>query len=256
MEIFKVFFFIFGSLIGSFINVVIYRLPLGESIVFPRSKCPNCKSLIPFYFNIPILGFFFSRMRCFSCKEKISFKYPLTELVFGLASLYLFPEDLSPDAIFGYAFNFSLFAAMYAHFFIDLKHQILPDKINLYLLIVILPVQILMSPISFWLFGGLIGFFVPLIVTYIFYKLRGVVGLGGGDIKLYGLIGLLLGPYGVMATIFMSSLFGSLVGLILIVMKKMHKSKPMAFGPYIILIFLFQYFFPEHFSLINPFVFE
>lgn len=255
MLILNIFVFIFGSLIGSFLNVVIYRMPRNESIVFPRSRCPKCSHLIPWYYNIPILGFFLTKMRCFNCHEKISIRYPLIETFCALIAVLLFPDALTSEALIYFFIDFSLFCALLAHFLIDLEHQILPDKINLYLLAIIAPMQILQTPMGHWLVGGAIGFLGPLLVTWIFYKLRGVVGLGGGDIKLFGIIGILLGPFGVVSNIFMSCFLGSIVGLTLIAFKKMDKTKPIPFGPYIIIVLMVQYFFPEYFTMINPFTF-
>lgn len=256
MFILHLFVFIFGSLIGSFLNVVIYRMPREESIVFPRSKCPKCKALIPWYFNIPVFGFLLTKTQCFNCKEKISIRYPLIEAFCAMIAVLLFPEHLTSKELIFFFIDFSIFCALLAHFLIDIEHQILPDKINLYLLLIIAPMQIILTPMNFWLVGGLIGFLGPLFVTWLFYKLRGVVGLGGGDIKLFGIIGILLGPFGVVSNIFMSCMLGSLVGLTLIILKKMDKNKPMPFGPYIILVLLAQYFLPEYFALINPFSFK
>lgn len=250
--------FIFGALIGSFLNVVILRLPLGKSVVKPRSSCGKCGHFIRWYENIPIISYLILRGRCSSCGEKIGLRYPIIEFLGGLIAVLLFPKDVSllylgHYDIAEYLFKFSVAMCFLAHFIIDVEHQLLPDKINIYLLLVILPYSALNSPVDFWLFGGLLGFLGPYLVTWLFYKIKGQVGLGGGDIKLFGILGVLLGPVGVMHTLFLSSFVGALVGLGMIVFKKMQRNTALAFGPYIILVATVQIFFPKVFALINPF---
>jgi leader peptidase (prepilin peptidase)/N-methyltransferase len=119
------------------------------------------------------------------------------------------------------------------------------DQLNIYLLVLILPFSVVNFYWMHWLLGGVLGFGVPLLVTWLFYKIRGQVGLGGGDIKLFGILGLLLGPTGVFFTIFLSCMVGAILGLTLIALKKLAKDKPMAFGPAILIVAAFQIFFPE-----------
>lgn len=232
-------------LIGSFLNVVIYRLPREQSVVKPRSSCPKCGHMITWYENIPVVSYLFLKGKCSQCSAKISIKYPLVEMLLGLIALGISPDVLTPMNLATFVIYFSIAACFIAHFIIDLEFQILPDKINLYLLAIILPFSILTKQPAYWLVGGAIGFGGPFLITYLFYKLRGQIGLGGGDIKLYGIIGVLLGPLGVLKTIFMSCALGSIVGLALILSKKMSKETPLAFGPYIIIIAALQIFFPE-----------
>lgn len=254
----QTFIFILGALIGSFLNVVIHRMPRDLSVVRPRSSCTNCGHMIKWHENIPVISFLLLKGRCGQCDASISWRYPLIELLTGVIALLLFPSDipltqLGHLEIFNFVVKFSIAAVFLAHFLIDIEHQILPDKLNLYLLAVALPYAIISFPFTHWLVGGLLGFFGPYLVTLAFYKLRGQIGLGGGDIKLFGILGVLLGPVGVMNTIFMSSLVGSLVGIGLIVFKKMKKDTALAFGPYIIIVAAIQIFFPQVFATINPF---
>ena len=211
--------FVFGLLVGSFLNVVIHRMPRGESVVRPRSKCPGCAKTISWQRNIPVFSFLFLRGKCGECDAKISWRYPLVELTTAVIALALFPSgtlvELGHADLARFALEFSIAAVFLAHFLIDIEHQILPDKLNLYLLAVVAPYAVLSYPVGHWLIGGLLGFFGPYLITLLFYKLKGQVGLGGGDIKLFGILGILLGPVGVMNTIFMSSLAGSLAGLAL-----------------------------------------
>lgn len=249
--IFQILIFIFGSLVGSYLNVVIYRLPRNESTITPRSKCTKCGKLIKWYENIPVLSFLFLRAKCANCSEKISFRYPLVEILVGFIAYFLAPDEFTVNTLTIFALKFSIACSFLAHFLIDIEHQILPDKINIYLFLVILPFVFLSYPIEYWLVGGLIGFLGPLGVTVLFYKLRGQVGLGGGDIKLYGLLGLLFGPLGIMNTIFMSCMLGSIVGVTLIASKRITRNDHFAFGPFILIVAAIQFYFPEFFDQIN-----
>ncbi len=250
----KILVFIFGALIGSFLNVVIHRVPLGISVVKPRSSCPNCKKMIFWYENIPILSYLFLlRGKCSACKTKISFRYPVVEFTIGLIALNLFPSEINLNSVVYFFFYFSVACILFAHFFIDIEHQLLPDKINIYFLVITLPFVIINYPLNYWLFGGALGFLMPLLVTWSFYKLRGKIGLGGGDIKLFGILGLLLGPLGIMHNIFMSCMLGSVIGLLLILSKRLNRNTALAFGPYIIIVAVFQIYFPDLFNQLNPF---
>jgi leader peptidase (prepilin peptidase)/N-methyltransferase len=253
MIAFKIIAFVFGSLIGSFLNVVIHRIPLKQSVVTPRSRCPKCNHLIRWYENIPMISYLALRGKCSQCSEKISIRYPLVELLVGIFAFNLFPTDVDHNSLLFFGFYFSVACILLAHLLIDVEHQILPDKINIYFLIITIPFVVLNFNLYHWLLGGIIGFFFPLLVTWLFYKIRGQIGLGGGDIKLFGILGLILGPIGIVHNIFMSCLVGSIIGIILIVSKKLDKNKPLAFGPYIIITVALQIYYPEIFDLINPF---
>jgi len=243
--LFNMYAFIFGCLIGSFLNVVILRLPVEKNLVTDRSACPKCGYQLKWYHNIPVLSFLFLKGKCGFCGARISWRYPLIELLTGLISFWLFPDDPNLQNLGPFFFYFSLACVFICHFFIDLDHQLLLDKLNIYLLILIIPYSFFNFHWIHGLLGGALGFGVPLLVTWLFYKFRGQVGLGGGDIKLFGILGILLGPTGVFFTIFLSCFVGAVVGLILIVTKKMSKDKPMPFGPSILVVATFQIFFSE-----------
>lgn len=244
-ELYSIYSFIFGLLVGSFLNVVILRLPAKKNITSDRSACPVCGGQLRWFHNVPVISFIFLRGRCGFCKTAISWRYPLIELLTGLISFWLFPQSLTTESFGFYLFYFSIACVLICHFIIDLEHQLLLDTLNIYLLVLILPFALLTSPWQHWAIGGLLGFGSPLLVTWIFYKLRGQVGLGGGDIKLFGILGILLGPTGVMFTIFLSCSVGAIIGLSLIAIKKMTKEKPIPFGPSIILVASVQIFFPS-----------
>jgi prepilin signal peptidase PulO-like enzyme (type II secretory pathway) len=247
--------FIFGLLIGSFLNVLILRLPIKKDIVKTRSACPHCGTQLTWYHNIPIFSFVFLRGKCAFCKTPISLRYPLIELLTGLISFWLCPNEFNSVALTQYFFYFTVACIFIVHFMIDLDHQLLLDSINIYLLVIVLTHVLFFSSFNHWMFGGLIGFCVPLLVTWLFYKIRGQIGLGGGDIKLFGILGLYLGPVGIVFNIFLSSLVGAVIGSLLIGFKKITKDKPMAFGPAIILVAAFQIYFPDLAKMVQSWFF-
>ncbi len=251
----KILAFIFGSLVGSFLNVVIHRLPKRKSVVHPRSSCTKCGHMIKWYENIPVISYLVLRGKCSGCGIKISMRYPLIEILIGCFAVFLFPKYLTNSDMILSLYLFMVSCIFLCHFIIDIEHQILPDKINIYFLAITLPFAIYTTPLYFWLYGGLIGFLGPFGITWLFYKLRGQIGLGGGDIKLFGILGLILGPFGILNNIFMSCMLGSIVGLTLMATKRVDRNTPLAFGPYIIVTAAVQIFFPSWFQLINPFSF-
>lgn len=248
------FFTIFGLLVGSFLNALIYRLPRDINIAFPRSSCTQCNKLIYWYENIPILSYVFLKGKCSGCQSKISVLYPFVEFIVACFAFSIAPKNLEPDSLLNFFFYFSIFCAFLVHFIIDLKHQILPDSITIYMACVFLLLSIFNKPLAFWLIGGLIGLGFPLIVTWIFYKIKGQVGLGGGDIKLYGVLGIYLGPVGIMQNIFLSCFLGAVIGLVMIAFKVMKKENPIPFGPFIIAVGAFQIFSPELFATLISYI--
>ena len=251
----SIYFFIFGLLIGSFMNVVILRLPVKKDLVKARSACPKCGTQLKWYHNIPLFSYLFLRGKCAFCGTRISWRYPLIELLVGLIAFWLMPEVLNAETIANFLFYFSIACIFICHFVIDLEHHLLLDSLNLYLLAIFLSFSVIYFSWEYYVIGGAIGFGAPLAVTWVFYKLRGQVGLGGGDIKLYGVLGIFLGPMGVIFTIFLSCFVGAIFGGILIGLNKMTKDKPMAFGPSILLVAAFQIFFPHYASIVQSWFF-
>jgi prepilin signal peptidase PulO-like enzyme (type II secretory pathway) len=256
METFIQFYiFIFGLLIGSFLNVIILRLPQKKDFVNTRSACPQCGTQLKWYHNIPLVSFTALRGKCAFCGTRISWRYPLIELLTGLVAFWLAPKALTLPEVSQFLFYFSIACIFICHFMIDLDHHLLLDSLNLYLLAILLAYSVFHFHWQYWTIGGAIGFGAPLLVTWLFYKIRGQVGLGGGDIKLYGILGIFLGPVGVMFNIFLSCFLGAFLGIVLILLKKMTKEKPMAFGPSILLVAAFQIFFPEYASIVQSWFF-
>lgn len=239
---------IFGLLVGSFLNALIYRLPREINIALPRSSCPECKKLIYWYENIPILSFIFLRGKCSGCGTKISWQYPLLELLCGFVAYLLAPNDISSQALFAFLFSFGVFSAFLVHFIVDLKHQILPDSVNIYLACLFFMTSLINHHWSYWLIGGVIGLGFPALVTWVFYKVRGQIGLGGGDIKLYGALGLYLGPLGIIHNIFLSCFFGAIIGVTLMLFKVIKRENPIPFGPFILIVGFVQIFFDSWFE--------
>lgn len=246
--------FLFGSCLGSFLNVVIYRLPIGKSVVTPRSKCPGCDKLIYWYENIPIISYIFLKAKCSECDFKISIRYPLVEFVCGAIALYLFLDVHSAIGLYFYAFKLSVSLIFISLFLIDIDHKLLPDSLNLYLACILLAYSIMQFPWQHIAVGALVGGGFPFLVTWGFYKLRGQIGLGGGDIKLYAALGLYLGPLDVVINIFLSCFLGAIIGLTLIAIKKMNKENPIPFGPFILIVATLQIFFPDLYDQVRSFI--
>lgn len=246
--LFKIYAFIFGAMIGSFLNVLILRLPKGEKFFVDRSRCPKCDFQLKWYHNIPIFSFIFLRGKCSNCKNKISLQYPVVEFITAVLSLILFGNEISFHALTSYLFYFTVACCLLVHFVIDIRHQILPDSINIYLGLIFLIHAIFFFSVKHWLIGGVIGFSIPYLITFIFYKLRGVVGLGGGDIKLFGVLGIFLGPLGIIHNMLFSCILGSILMLPLLMFNIIKRDQAVAFGPFIILVAVAQIYFPQYFK--------
>ena len=134
---------------------------------------------------------------------------------------------------------------------IDIRHKLLPDSLNLYLAAVLLAFAAIQFHWQHIALGALVGGGFTFTITWLFYKIRGQIGLGGGDIKLYAALGLYLGPVDVIHNIFMSCFLGAIVGLTLIALKKLDKKNPIPFGPFIIAVGFFQIFFPDVFAQVK-----
>lgn len=223
-----VFIFLFGLLIGSFLNVCIYRIPLGKTIVKGRSYCPCCNKLIPWYCNIPVFSYLFLRGRCSSCGEKISLVYPATELCNAVLYVLIFYNN-------GFSVSSLLIATLFSVLiiisFIDLRYQIIPD--GLVLIILVLGVingayQVVVMDVPWFTF--VLGFFaasVPLYILGMIYK----DGMGGGDIKLMAAAGLFLGWKLILLALFVGALYGGVVSILIIASGKGSMKSTIPFGP-------------------------
>ncbi|RZD16302.1 MAG: prepilin peptidase [Candidatus Acididesulfobacter guangdongensis] len=230
------FVFIFGLIIGSFLNVVIYRLPEGKSLLFPASSCPECGTKIKFYDNIPIVSYIILGGKCRACGNRIPVIYPAIELLsavlfyllfiklfynaffhFNITSydLSLFKDYLTGRLLLFMAYGFFIFILIPISF-IDFFHRIIPDSLNMTLIIAGFLFNIFLLHKGFLFpFAGFIAGGLSFYLIAVFYELvRKKEGLGGGDIKLIAGIGAFLGVKGVIFTIFAGSVFG-LLGFIL-----------------------------------------
>ncbi|MDI9238825.1 A24 family peptidase [Lysobacter sp. LF1] len=245
----------FGLLVGSFLNVVILRLPkrlewqwrrdsrelLGEpdtydppppGIVIERSHCPHCKHQLAWYENIPVFSYLALRGKCRNCKAPISPQYPLVELltmVLVLASVWQFGFGWQG---FG-AIVFTCFLIVLSG--IDLRTQLLPDQLTLPLmwLGLIAASDNLYFPVKSALLGAVAGYLSLWIVWWLFKQLTGKEGMGHGDFKLLAAIGAWTGLKGILPTILLSSVVGAIIGSIWLAMKGRDRATPIPFGPYL-----------------------
>lgn len=237
---------ILGALIGSFLNVVILRLPQeGASVVFPASHCPKCKHNLSWFENIPVLSYCFLLGKCRSCKDKISLQYPLVELAMCLGSLALFFHLGATLTFLGY---FLFLAALICIIVIDIHHQIIPDIISIPGIILGLAFSFINTQVSPTdsVIGILAGGGFLYLVAWGYYLARKQEGMGGGDIKLLGMLGAWLGWQSLLFIVFASSLFGAIIGISLLKIQGKENSTKIPFGPFLSLAGLAYLFWSEH----------
>lgn len=226
--------FALGALWGSFANVVIHRLPLGESVVRPRSQCPKCRNQISWFDNIPIISWFILKGKCRRCGAAISLRYPLVELMSALGFTLIYVHyGFSWITIEYIVFFFGLLVGSW----IDIDHMILPDQITLGGLVVGLLGAMLNPERSFWdaLLGVLLGGGFLWLIAILYYSLTKNEGMGGGDIKLLAWIGALLGWKAIPFVILVSALVGTMVGLGIALRSSSGLKTAIPFGPYLAL---------------------
>ena len=221
--------------IGSFLNVCIYRLPLGESIVFPGSRCPKCGAAVRPWHNVPIVSWLLLRARCAACHEPISWRYPAVEALTGIAVVALW-RGFGPSWGFAIAAVFTLM--MIVLFFTDYDHQLLPDLVTLPGFGVGLAAAwfnpFLGDPgwprIVAAVVGAALGSGVLWGIGELYSRLRGVEAMGFGDVKMMALVGVFTGPAGVAVTLFAASVVGAVIGLALIPLKGKTLQNALPFG--------------------------
>ena len=222
-----------GLCIGSFLNVCIYRLPIGKSIVWPASACAQCGRLLAWFENIPIVSWTLLRGRCRTCRQPISGRYPLVEsltaLMFAAAWWYYGPSWLFVSRIlFG--------CALLVLFAIDLEHHLLPNLITLPGIVVGFALSFVSGP--GWLdslIGILVGGGVLYAIAEIYYRVRHEEGLGMGDVKMLAMIGAFVGWKLTLVTLMMASFAGSMIGLALILMRRGGMKYALPFGTFLAL---------------------
>jgi len=206
---------IIGACIGSFLNVVIYRLPLKQSIAFPASHCPFCKNKIKFYDNIPLLSYILLSAKCRHCKHKISFRYFFIELITCLGFVFiLINNNYNLNLVI--LKNVIFLCSGLAIIFIDMKHFIIPDVISIPLIIIGIVISFFIGNFKDSIAGALIGFISFFLIALIYYLMKKEEGLGGGDIKYITAIGAFVGVIGTLFVMFFASiiaLFGYFIFL-------------------------------------------
>ncbi len=224
-----VYFFLLGLIIGSFLNVVIYRLPEERSIVNPPSHCPNCNTRLKVIDLIPVVSYLSTGGKCRYCGEKISFQYPFVELL----TAFLF---LGAYLKFGFGFELLfmllLISSLIVISFIDYKYMIIPNVITYSGIIIGLLYAIIFDYIT--VINSLLGILIPsLLLLIVAFLFKG--GMGMGDVKLVAMLGAFLGYKYTLAGIFIGSVFGSIIGLGLMGLGIIKRKTRIPFGPFICL---------------------
>jgi len=223
---------VLGAIVGSFLNVCIYRIPSGKSIVLPASHCPVCKYPIKVYDNIPVISYIILRGKCRNCNERISPIYPAIELLTAIMSLILFRKyGLSLEYLFSFVFTCALIVIT----FIDLKHQIIPDVITLPGIPLFALAAIFFMNVKFMdsLIGILAGGGFLFLIALGYQLLTKREGMGGGDIKLLAMLGGFLGWQSLWFIIMASSLIGAVAGISTMICKGKNSRYAIPFGPFL-----------------------
>jgi len=236
---------IFGSVVGSFLNVCIFRIPAGKSIILPASHCVNCQHPIKFYDNIPIISYLILRGRCRNCNIKISPVYPAVEFLTATLSVLLF---LKYGLTLQYLLTFIFSSSLVVITFIDLEHQIIPDIITLpgiplFFLsaIFVMNVRPLDSLLGIAIGGGLFY-----LIAAGYQLLRKTEGMGGGDIKLMGMLGAFLGWQSLWFILLAGSLLGAIVGISVMIFKGKDMKYAIPFGPFLSISAVAYIFFGKY----------
>jgi len=224
---------VFGLVVGSFLNVVIHRLPLEQSIVKPGSHCPACQKEIKFYDNIPVISYFILGGKCRNCKKEISIRYPLIELFTGF-SFWLAYFFYNGDLVYT-GFTILFLCLLIALALIDLGHMILPDELTLGGTVIFLVYSFFnprITPVD--AFATALGSALILMGLYYFYlKVKKIEGLGFGDIKMMLLLGAFLGLNKLVVAIVLASFSGLIVGVFFIIFKGKDLKFKLPFGTFL-----------------------
>jgi leader peptidase (prepilin peptidase)/N-methyltransferase len=237
MTIFYIILYIILALfIGSFLNVVALRVPLKQSIVTPGSHCPNCGHALNWLDLLPLISYILFRGKCRYCNEKVSPIYFLGELT-TLILFLLIPIQfgLNLEMLIAYPFMMVLVVVLIS----DLQYKIIPDRIIIPGIILFFLMRLFIHPLPIWdyLIGAVGGGILLLLIAIVS---RG--GMGGGDIKLFFLLGVVLGWQLMLLTLFIAALLGTVIGGILLLVKRVKRGEPIAFGPFIVVAAVVAYF--------------
>lgn len=250
-----IFLIIIGLCIGSFLNVVIYRLPIileqnfqkecqeflnlpkdkispHFSLAYPHSHCPHCQKTIPLWRNIPLLSFILQKGKCAFCGKRISWRYPLIECITAIFTVV---------TVFYFGLNFHTLAVLFLTwalivlFFIDCDHQLLPDNITLPFIWLGLLCNMfqLFTTLESALLGAVAGYVALWIIGWLFKKIRGIDGIGHGDYKLLAMLGAWFGITMLPFLVLISAILGLVFGIATILIKKYNRQTPFPFGPYL-----------------------
>lgn len=239
---------LFGLAIGSFINMAAYRIPAELSILRPRSYCNHCKTTLPFFALIPVVGYIFTKGKCFKCKIKIPLEYPIVELLCGAFFVFISQYYNASFELISNSTDFFtsqifvqiltalwLFSTGLLLSIIDFKHHILPD-------IIVIPgvfINIILSTCNQYIgfsealigaFAGGVGLFL---ISKLYELIRKKEGMGFGDVKYLAFLGAALGWQGVIFTIFLASVLGSVIGIFTLLVQKKNLHTPIPFGPFL-----------------------
>ncbi|MCK5126493.1 MAG: prepilin peptidase [candidate division Zixibacteria bacterium] len=241
-----------GLAIGSFLNVLIYRLPRKKAIVMERSACPNCRMAIPFYHNIPIISYLILLGRCSVCRHPISPRYPMVEILNAGFYLLFYHLDGLTLQLGAHCF---LTSALIAIFFIDLDFQIIPDKITLPGIVVGFVSSIFVSPpgILNSVIGFLVGGLSLLAIAYLGEWLFKKEAMGGGDIKMAAMMGAFVGWQKILLIFFGGALIGMVVSIVWMgLSKRVRKERMIPFGPFLAMAAIVVVLFGE--QIINYYI--
>ncbi|MBT2693054.1 A24 family peptidase [Bacillus sp. ISL-55] len=234
------FLIIFGIVLGSFYNVVALRVPEGKSIVAPRSSCTKCGHQLTAWELIPILSYFIQRGKCRQCKARISPVYPFFELLTGaLFAIAPLIVGWSGELVIA----LTLISMLVIITVSDLAYMIIPDKVLMFFAGLFLIERVFIPLIPWWdsLAGAAVGFFLLLLIAVVS---KG--GMGGGDIKLFAVVGFVLGVKMLLLSFFLSTLFGAFFGVIGLLLGAIKRRQTIPFGPFIALGTLVAYFFGDY----------
>ena len=244
------FFFILGSVWGSFSNVCIFRLPQDKGVVLDRSFCPKCKSVIRWFDNIPIVSFLFLKRKCRNCEYKIDFQYFIVELLSAITFCVIYyVYGLSVTTLL--LIILSIFFIII--FFIDLKHFIIPNELSFPLMFIGFVKsfdpnlnQSLFPNYINSLIGGLFGYSIIWLIIFFYKNLRKKEGMGLGDAKLIAVVGFWFGWFSIPFTIFISSLVALIFSVPSLLKKTRDMSTQIPFGPFIIIGCLIYVYFANY----------
>jgi leader peptidase (prepilin peptidase) / N-methyltransferase len=228
-------FFIYGLFIGSFLNVCIFRMPAGISIIKPPSSCGNCGHILNYIDMLPVINYIINKGKCRYCKSNYSIQYPLIEMLNGI--LYAL-------VVLKYGFNWNsviysiLISLLIVISIIDLKHKIIPDRLNI--TVAILGIIFILLDKTL-LFDRLIGLGIGLLLFLTIAVLTNA--MGGGDIKLMAVLGLVFGIRGILFITLFSFVIGAIISVALLIMKIKSRKDEIPFGPFISLSALIYIFF-------------